>query len=652
MTPAVPRERFQVGDLLLDVDGHLLSRSGELVPLPPKTFELFVELVRRAPGVVRRQELIDTVWPKEFVNDEALTQRVMLLRRALGDDPKAPRYIASVPRWGYRLAAPVERLADEVPVVRSGQPGSAVAGDTPPPGATMGSAGAVSSSSDVLRSVLSVTRRRLRILAVLLVALAAALLFISWRMIGWGGGRTITSLAVLPFTSAGDTRDVEYLSAGLSESLASALRPLPPLRKVIASSTMAHFAAPGVDPRQVGRELDVEAVLTGHVIQHGATLTLNTELVSVSNGRQLWGGHYVRTMADLVAVQEEIRDDMVRALRLRLSGEERERLSSRDTSSPAAYQLYLKGRFFWNKRTPQGFDDAIACFQGAIDEDPGYALAWVGLADCYALLGSPEMGIAVPREVFPKARAAAERALEFNDALAEAHASLGLVRWLFAWDRRGAERELRRAIELNPGYASAHQWYAELLAQDGRWAEADSEIRRAQELDPLSLVIGADLGLFEYYRRQYDVAVDDYRAVLAMEPGFVQGRLGLALTYVQLERCGDALRELEEAHRREPDSLPVEATLGFALARCGRPTEAERIADELTEVDRQSLRAAYAVAGVWVGLADRDRAFVWLDRAREERSGLLGSLRADPAFDPIRSDPRFPALLKRVGLEP
>jgi tetratricopeptide (TPR) repeat protein len=356
-------------------------------------------------------------------------------------------------------------------------------------------------------------------------------------------------------------------------------------------------------------------------------------------------------MADLFAVQEEIRQDIVHALRLHLSGEERESLRRRDTSSPEAYTLYLKGRFFWNKRTAQGFDDAIACFKGAIDEDPSFARSWAGLADCYALLGSSEVGAAVPREVFPKAKAAAHKALAFDDALAEPHASLGPVLWLFDWDRSGAERELRRAIELDGGYASAH-WYAELLAQDGRWGEADREIRRAQELDPLSLVIGADLGLFEYDRRQFDPAVESFRAVLAMDPTFVQARLGIALAEVLLTQCDEARKELEAALGQEPRSVPARATLGFVLARCGRRAEAERIVAELEEVDRQSSRAAYAAAGVWVGLGDRDRAFEWLERAREERSALLGSLKVDPAFDPIRSDPRFAALVHRVGLRP
>ncbi len=620
-------ERYKVAGLLIDVAAHLVSRDGEIVPLPPKTLELLVTLVRRAPGVVTRQELIDTVWPNEIVNDEALTQRLMLLRRALGDDPKNPTYIASVPRWGYRLVAPVERLEPAATTARREEPEP-----TPSPPA---------------RSVTSHSYSHRPLFWLLAPVVVAALAVAAYLL--RGQATPADSIAILPFVVGGGDPAAELIADGVRETLTNALARLPRLR-VIAASSMSRYKTAPADPQKVGRELGVRTVVTGRLVQRGETLAINAELVSVADGTQLWGDGFIRPLSEIFVVQEDLAAEIVQHLRPRLSAADRGVLRTRYTGDVAAYQLYLKGRYHWNKRTAEGFADAIACFKQAIAADPTYALAYAGLADCYALLGAAEYGALPPRDALPKARAAAMRALEIDPGLAEAHASLGLVQWTFDWDRDAAERSLRRAIQLAPGYASSHQWYGEMLAEAGRSREAEGEIRRALDLDPLSLVINADLGLFAYYARDYGQAIEYYKATLAMEPYFVPARLGLALAYTQEGHASEALTELAEAGKVAPGEPGVMATAGYVLGRAGRTAEARGVADELQRLAAQRFVPAYYIGGVLVGLGDAAGAFAWLGKACEQRCSLLGALAVDPAFDPLRNDPHFAELLRCAGL--
>jgi TolB-like protein/DNA-binding winged helix-turn-helix (wHTH) protein/Tfp pilus assembly protein PilF len=626
------RELYRVGSLVVDVGDHLLTRDGGVVPLPPKTFDLLVSLVRRAPGAVSRQELIDTVWPHEIVNDEALTQRLMLLRRALGDDPKHPTYIASMPRWGYRVVAPVERLeaaAAAPPAGTNGEPERPLAAPARP-----------------------VTPRafRARSVAWLLVAVVAAVV----ATVGYLTRREaapIDSVAILPLVVEGGDADTAAIADGIREHVTNALARVPHLR-VIAASTMVRFRSARPDPLKVGRELGVGAVVTGRLVRHGTTLSVNAELVAVTDGAQLWGGSLTRSLSDIFVVQDDLAAEIVQRLQPKLPTASRELLRTRYTDDVHAYRLYLKGRYYWGTRTVGGFDDAIACFKEAIAADPTYALAYAGLADCYALLGAAEYGAQPPREALPRARAAAARALELDPSLAEAHASLGLVQRIYDWDRAAAEGSLRRAIELAPGYASAHQWYGEMLAESGRSREAEGEIRRALDLDPLSLVINADLGLLAYYEGDFDRAGGHYRALLAMEPHFVPARLGLALTLTQQRNLAGALAELDEAARLAPDEPGVLATRGFVLGRAGRGAEAQAVAGALQRLATQRYVPAYYVGGVLLGAGDLDAAFAQFAKACEERCSLLGALRVDPVFDPVRADPRFAALERCADLAP
>jgi TolB-like protein/DNA-binding winged helix-turn-helix (wHTH) protein/Tfp pilus assembly protein PilF len=642
MTNEGDHELYRIGDLTLDVGARLLTRDGAVVPLPPKTFELFAELVRKAPGVVRRQELLDTVWAHELVNDEALTQRVMLLRRALQDDPKEPRFIASAPRWGYRLVAPVERVTAQPPTPQPGSPQPAAPPSVPERRAD-------DSTVTRLRALVTSTRRRDRWLIGSTIALAAVIAAGVAALALYRGGGRIDSVAIAPFANGDAAGSSEVLCDGIPLSVTQALSQVPGLR-VIAASTMARFHGTKLDPQRLGREVGVGAVLTGTLRRRGEDLQVTAELVDVADGRALWSDRYLRNAADVFAIQDEISQEIARSLKLKLSAADRTRLARRSTVNVDAYELYIKGRYFWNKRAQGGFEDAIACFRKAIEKDPTYALAYSGLADCYALQSAMEYGVVAPHEAMPKARGAAHKALEIDPDLGEAHASLGLVLWLFEYDRGAAEREFRRAIDLNPGYPSAHQWYAEMLAEQGRGSAARSEMARAGELDPLSLAIATDIGLMEYYERDFDSAIRQYRAALAMDPNFGQAALGLGLAYLGAGRPDDAVEVFEGINRLTEGSPPTLAALGYACAVAGRRDEAVALLERLKGIATQRFVPSYYMAGIYLGLGDRDHAFEWFERACAERCSLLGTLKVDAVFDPLRGDPRFAALLRCVRL--
>ncbi len=625
-------ELYRIGNLTLDVAARLLTREGELVPLPPKTFELFLELVRRAPGVVRRQELLDAVWSHELVNDEALTQRVMLLRRALGDDPREPRFIASAPRWGYRIVAPVERL--EAPAeVRSATGGPRES----------------DSSVALLKATVASLRRRDRWLIVGAAALATAIAAVAGIVALRRAAGVPTSLAIVPFAGAGATESGDVLCDGIAVSVTQALSRVRGLH-VIAASTMSRFRGGKADPQAVGREVGVRAVLTGTLLRRGNELQITTELVDVTNARILWSDRYLRPAADIFAIQDEISQEIVGGLEFKLSPTDAGRLTKGSTRSVEAYELYLRGRRDWNQRSEGAFQSAVASFRKAIAIDPAYALAYSGLADCYALQGAVEYGVMAADEAMPKARAAASRALEIDSDLGEAHASLGLVLWLYDFDRGAAERQFRRAMDLNPSYATAYQWLAEMFAELGRAEEALREIQRARDLDPLSPVIAADLGLLQYYRRDYDAAIRQYRATLAANPGFGQAALGLGLAYLRAGQVEEGVAVLSELNQAAHDAPPTLTALGYAQGVAGRHDEARATLERLRSISTRRFVPGYYLAGIYLGLGENDRAFEWFERACAQRCSMIGTLKVDPALDPIRGDARFAALLRCARL--
>ncbi len=456
---------YEFGRFRLDPEEHLLLRNGKPVALTPKVFDILLVLIRNSGHVVEKGELMRAVWPDSFVEENNLTVNMSALRKALGTGHAERQYIETVPKRGYRFFANVREVRGESPDLVEEYAGARLITEE---------------KSSVRRD------------------------------------QAITSLAVLPLVNASADPQMEYLSDGITETIINSLAQLPQLR-VMARSTVFRYKGREADPQAVGHELGVGAVLTGRVSQVGESLIISMELVDVAHGWQLWGEQYNRNPADIFALQEEIAREISGKLRLRLTGEQQQRLTKRYTESTEAYQAYLRGRYHWNKYTREGLKKGTAYFQQAIDLDPGYALAYAGLADSYYRLSNLYLP---PREAMPKAKAAAMKALEIEEMLAEAHASLGLVRFWYEWDWQGAEREYKRAIELNPGYAIAPLWYGLQLMALGRFDDALAEMKRAQDLDPLSLVINTNLGGTLYRARRYDQAIEQCRRTLEIDSSF------------------------------------------------------------------------------------------------------------------------------------
>jgi TolB-like protein/Tfp pilus assembly protein PilF len=435
-----------------------------------------------------------------------------------------------------------------------------------------------------------------------------------WRS---GARRTkvIDSLAILPFVNASADTEAEFLSDGITESLINSLSQIPKLR-VIPRTMAFRYKGVGVDPQRAGHELQVRAVLTGRVQQRGETLVIQTELVDISNEAQLWGGQYSRKLSDLLAVQEEISEEISQKLRPQLTRRERKRLSKQYPTDIKAYQLYLKGRYFWNKRTEEGLRKAIECFQQAIAVDPEYASAYAGLADSYLL--TVEYGLVLGTEGFPRAKAAALKALALDDSLTEAHTSLASVCENYEWDWLGAERRYKRAMELDPQYATARQWYAELLVENRRFEEAYREIERARELDPLSLIINLIAGEILYLSQRYDEAVEQLLQTLELDQNFALAHRLLGEVYKQKGNDVEAVAELERAVAlSSPGMMPLAlGSLGHAHAMAGRMEAADAILRQLKELSRNRYVSPIYLALIYAGLGHKDEAFQWLESKR------------------------------------
>jgi serine/threonine protein kinase/tetratricopeptide (TPR) repeat protein len=459
--------------------------------------------------------------------------------------------------------------------------------------------------------------------------------------------RTFDSLAVLPFENAGADPDAEYFSDGITESIIQSVSEFPKIR-VMARSTVFRFKGQATDPLTVARQLNVRAVLTGRVLQRGDSLIIGIELVDATDGSRLWGKSYQRPFQDIFAIQEEIAREISDNLRLKLTVREKKRLAKRAGEDHEAYQLYLRGRFFWNKRTEESIWKGIEYFRQAVELDPTYALAYAGLAESYMPLGY--WGYVRPADAFPKVKAWALKALELDDQLAEAHTPLGAALISFERDLESSERALRRAIELNPNYPRAHQVYAEVLSWLGEFDAAADEMRQALVLDPLSAILHVVDALITYFARRYEEVIPKCRRSLEIEPTFALAHYMLGLVSEELGKFENAVKYLRESLEQAPKSLMIRAELGRAYALWGKEAEAKEILEELLRIDGERYVSAYWIAIIYAGLRDRDQVLMWLRRANEERSTGTLWLNVAPAFDAFRSDPQFKDLARIAGL--
>jgi TolB-like protein/Tfp pilus assembly protein PilF/predicted Ser/Thr protein kinase len=459
-------------------------------------------------------------------------------------------------------------------------------------------------------------------------------------------GEAIDSLAVLPFVNTSGDPNAEYLSDGITESVINDLSQLHGLR-VIARNTVFRYKGNDLDPQRTAQDLHVRAVVTGRLLQRGDTVVVQTELVDAEKGAQLWGAQYNRKLADVLGMQEEISREISQNLRLRLTGEEKQQAGRHYTENGEAYQLYLKGRYYWNKRTQDGYLKSVDYLQQAIARDPAYALAYAGLADTYIGLGF--YGWLPPRDAMPQAKAAASKALEIDGNLAEAYASLGYVSLVYDWDREAAGNYLQRAIALNPSYPTAHQWYTVSFIVRGRFDEALVENKRALDIDPLSLMGNYQTAVIHFYAKHYDQAIEQGTKTVEMDPGFPLTYNILGRAYAAKGMYREALAEYERLWTLTPTPSAL-GWQGYVYARMGDRGHALELVSQLKVLSKQRYVPALAFAYTFSGLGDKDQAFLWLEKAYEERASTLTLLGVEPMWDPLRSDPRFADLVRRVRI--
>jgi TolB-like protein/DNA-binding winged helix-turn-helix (wHTH) protein len=621
------------GSFEVDIASGELRRQGLKIRLQDQPFRLLVLLLDHAGDVVAREKVRETLWPADtYVDfDHSLNTAVRKLREALGDSAETPRYIETIARRGYRFIAPVTPL--------------------PTPAAQAADA-AVDSvlPSPAVRPPASA--RRLLILAIVAVVCAAIIAYWVGRRPGLKArtGRRLT-LAVLPFDNLSGDADQEYLSDGLTEELITQFGRLEPDRlRVLARSSTWKYKRADRDIGRVRRDLGADYVLEGSVRRAGERVRITAQLVQVDDQSQVWAEIYERDLRDVLIVQSEVAEAVARAIAVTLTPDAKARLARARPIHSEAYQEYLRGRFFLNRRTEAALKQALGSFQKAIAADAAYAPAYSGLADSYSSLGASSIvGGLPPRQAMPEARAAALKALQIDGTRAEAHTSLAMVHLLYDWDLAASDKEFQRAIELDPNYTTAHHLYSHCLLPLGRTEASLAESKRALELEPLELLVGIHLGWHYYYARQYDQAIEQFRKTLELDPAFPQARRYAAWAYSQKGMHPEAIAALRAALDSREQAPEIQGELGYALAVAGRRAEALAMLEGLRSLSATRYVSAYSVALVHAGLGDRDQALAWLDKAYTERSDYMPYLGLEPMLDSLRSDPRFAALVGRVG---
>jgi len=608
--------------------------------LQEQPFQVLAILLEHPGGVVTREELQKKLWPADtFVDfDHGLYKAISKIREALNDSAENPRFIETLARRGYRFLAEV-RVPDAA-VVRTAKLGAQLRSETEPAdqaaylGQESATPGRPSASYKWKVSV--------SVLVLFLVSLS------SWKLYSWYHPSLIVrSLAVLPLESLSSDASQDYFADGMTDELISDLGQISALRVISRTSVMGYKHARKSLP-QIAHELNVDAVVEGTVLRSGEQVRITAQLIEASTDKHLWSQSYQGELKDTLALQSEVARAIADQIQINVNPQEQAALKSVKAVNPQAYQSFLKGRFFWNKRTAEGLKIALAYFNQAIEEDPKYAPAYSGLADTYSLLGDWQYAAMTPKEALPKAKASAIRALELDNALGEAHNSLAFCLDGFDWDIKSAGMEFQRAIALNPGYATAHHWYAWHLSLLGRYDEAIAEMRKAQDLDPLSLIINADLAELLVLAHSYDESIRQSRKTIEMDPNFALAHNQLAQAYLQKHMNDEAVAELRKAAQLSGESPTVMANLARAYVATGKKSDAIKILNDLTKRSNATYSHASEIAVIYAALGDKDQAINWLEKGYEERFNPGVLLR--PGLDPLRSDPRFQDLARRVGL--
>jgi DNA-binding winged helix-turn-helix (wHTH) protein/TolB-like protein/Flp pilus assembly protein TadD len=622
---------YRFGPFTLDRVERRLARDGVEIYLQPKTFDTLLYLVERHGSLVKKEEMLDSLWADAFVSENALTRCIKEVREALADDAYQPRFIKTVPRVGYRFIADVEEIASTETIAGEGLQSdlSERIGQSPvePP---------------IPRPRIRwVGRRAVWLVLLSLTAVAAGLTI----YLLWPAPPPARSIAVLPFRPIVASDRDEAIEMGMAETLITRLSAL---RQIVVRplSDVRKYSALDEDPAAVGRKLNVDSVLDGSIQRSDDKVRVTVRMIRVRDGTAIWADQFDMKFTDIFAIQDSISQQVATRLKGTLTGEERRQLTRRDTDSAEAYQLYLQGRHFFYQYREESGPRAIAAFRAAIQTDPEYALAYAGIADVYAQASSK---FYPPSEAMPLAKEAATRALEIDDTLAECHLSMAKIKWWGEWDRQGAESSFRRAIDINPNDTQSRREFARFLAQLSRFDEAFAEIRRAQQIDSVSVQLVNNLGWVLHYQSQYDRAIAAYRQALALDPNHPTTHYYLGLALAQKGEFEEALAELDRAIDLK-DDYGYLSDKAYVYALAGNRSEALKKLNELKERARRGYISPYHIAKIYAGLGDKNQSFYFLEKAFADRSDHLLQLGVDPAFGSLRSDPRLADLLRRVGL--
>ena len=655
------RHLYEFGPFSLDMTDRFLLRDGQPVSLPPKALETLIVLVQHRGRLVEKDELMKTLWPDSYVEEANLNHHVWALRKMLGETSGGHRYIETVPRRGYRFIAGVTEIPDDddqlvvekhsftrIVTEEAEEKETGVIGDSRPDAPSIkavdifaASTPVISSAEYVVNDIKHHKRAGLMILGVLVIAAAAAFAYLKYSD---SRPQTTNSIAVLPFANTSNDPNMEYLSDGVGESLINSLSQFPQL-KVIARSSSFKYKGKEIDAQEVAKELGVQALVMGRVVQHGDNLQISVELVNASDKTQMWGGQYNRKATDLQSMQEEISHTISEKLRLRLTGAQEQQLTKHATQNPQAYQLFLNGWFYLRKGGVGNLRKALDYFNQAVALDPNFALGWAAIARSYRAFAANSL--LDPKESLAKAKAATQRALELDETLAEAH-------WILAgikqneWDWAGAEHEYRRAIALNPNLAEAHFRYSEYLSLMTRHAEALDETKRAHELDPLHDSLRTREAFTLYLARRYDEAVDILQNAVKVNPDSMGAHNTLGFTYTAKGMSEQAVEEFQKGTRLQGETMSMQCYLGYALAKSGRRSEAKAILEKL-KTTREYVSPT-ELAEFYTGLGDNEAAIASLERAYSAHDLQLQTLNVSPHFDNLRADSRFQELVRKVGL--
>ncbi len=618
------RYLYEFGPFRIDPDDRLLMRGDELVSLTPKAFDTLLLLVQKRGHLVEKTELMNIVWADCFVEEGNLTNAIWTLRKVLGDTGRVHKYVQTVAKHGYRFVGEVR----EVPCTEAERKAPS-SRDGPQPRARW--------------------RTRLLFIAALAILSMAAGAGVLRLHKASGAAPSapsapVHSLAVLPFRTLGSDDAHAYLSVGLADLI---ITKLAGTGEIVVRPTTAvlHYAGKPIDLAAVGQQQKVEAILTGDIETLPDRVRVNVQLIRVSDESLLWASSYEEPPQQMSVLEDEVAEAVGNSMAIRLSPQAKMSLAHQDTGNAKAFQLYMEGRYFLNERSPEGLRRGAEYFQQAIDEDPQYALAYAGLADTYVFLGAYGEP---PGHGHLTAKAAALKSLELDDSLADAYAALGQVSFRGEWNWSEAERNFQRAINLNPNDPITRSWYAMYSAAVGRSDEAVEQMRHATDLDPASPIIETALGRVLYFNRQYDSALEDFRSVIDMDPQFGRAHAHLGMVYIAKGEYNDAITEFQKDPQQD---TYLKGLLGYTEAISGDAAAARKLLDELARASEKSPDQAFSTALIYVGLNDRDQALQWLEKAYQQRSSMyMPFAKTDPLLDPIRSDPRFAALLKQMGL--